>query len=183
MTVRPRTSGLGTNPDFYTGFGLTIDNWEAGFTYTSYMSPNDSFGSIQEISIGLTMDDSALLGAFSMAPHVLLAIELSGQADGSNSDTGEGVYLELGVEPGLEVVDGNIGLSFPITLGLSLSNYYENGMPVAVDPDPTFSDTFGFFSIGAAVGVPLTDNGRIATVPGSWREASSFSRLGATSSS
>ena len=91
-----------------------------------------------------------------MAPHVLLAIELSGQADGSNSDTGEGVYLELGVEPGLEVVDGNIGLSFPITLGLSLSNYYENGMPVAVDPDPTFSDTFGFFSIGAAVGVPLT---------------------------
>ena len=160
--------------DFYTGFGLTIDNWEAGFTYTSYMSPNDSFGSIQEISIGLNMDDSALLGAFSMAPHVLLAIELSGQADGSNSDTGEGVYLELGVEPGLEVVDGNIGLSFPITLGLSLSNYYENGMPVAVDPDPTFSDTFGFFSIGAAVGVPLTIMGDSY---GTWELAGSFQLL------
>ena len=160
--------------DFYTGFGLTIDNWEAGFTYTSYMSPNDSFGSIQEISIGLTMDDSALLGTFSMAPHVLLAIELSGQADGSNSDTGEGVYLELGVEPGLDVVDGNIGLSFPITLGLSLSNYYENGMPVGVDPDPTFSDTFGFFSIGAAVSVPLAIMGDDY---GNWELAGSFQLL------
>ena len=53
-------------------------------------------------SVPSLSDDSALLGVFSMAPHVLLAIELSGQADGSNSDTGEGVYLELGVEPGLE---------------------------------------------------------------------------------
>ena len=29
--------------DFFTGVSLDIDNWEAGITYTSYMSPNASF--------------------------------------------------------------------------------------------------------------------------------------------
>ena len=165
--------------DLYTGLALTIDNWETGVTYTSYMSPNQSFKSIQELSISLAMDDSAWLGAFSMAPHVLLAIELRNQADNGDS---EGVYLELGVEPGLDVVDGNIGLTFPITLGLSLSNYYENGMPVAIPADdgtladaiPTFSDGFGFFSLGAAVGVPLAIMGDNY---GSWELTGSFQLL------
>ena len=136
--------------DFYTGVTLEIDNWEAGIIYTSYLSPNDTFGTTQEIALGLSMDDTELLGAFSMSPHVLLAIETSGGADGGAS---EGVYLELGVEPGMDIVEDVASVSFPITLGMSLSNYYENGVPMG-EPD-RFSDGFGFFSVGATVGFPL----------------------------
>ena len=83
--------------DFYTGFAFGIDNWEFGLVYTAYLSPNDTFGTVKEVALSLAVDDSALLGGFSLSPHVLMAIELGGQADGGAS---EGVYLELGVEPG-----------------------------------------------------------------------------------
>ena len=131
--------------DFYTGVTLGLDNWEAGITYTSYMSPNQSFGIVKELSLGLSMDDSAFFGAYSMAPHVLIAIELAGQADGGAS---EGVYLELGVEPGFEPVVDRVTLGFPVTIGLSLSNYYENG--------DDLSNSFGYFDVGAVVTAPLT---------------------------
>ena len=145
--------------DFFTGFSLGIDNWEAGITYTSYLSPNDAFGTIQELSLGLGMDDSALLGVFALSPHVLMAIEMSGQADGGSS---EGVYIEFGVEPGLDIVDGIASVGFPVTLGLSLSNYYENGIDSSLPLG--YSDTFGFFDIGAAVSVPL----KMPAAYGSW---------------
>ena len=136
--------------DFFTGFALEIDNWEAGLTYTSYMSPNDSFGTVQELSLGLSMDDSELFWRFAMNPHVLLAIEMNGQADGGDS---EGVYLEFGVEPEVELIEDMVDVTFPVTLGLSLSNYYENG--IGVSSPLGFSDTFGYFDIGAAIVVPL----------------------------
>ena len=136
--------------DFFTGFALAIDNWEAGITYTSYLSPNDAFGTVQEISIGLAMDDTSLLGSFSLQPHVLMAVEMNGQADGGD---GEGVYLEFGVEPGTNALGESVGITFPVTLGLSLSNYYENGLDTSLPA--AFSDTFGFFDVAAVVAVPL----------------------------
>ena len=132
--------------DFFTGFTMGFDNWEAGFTYTSYMSPNASFTSITEMAFSLGMDDSALFGTFSMHPHVALAVELNGQADGGTS---EGVYLELGVEPGMDIGDSSASLSFPITFGFSMSNYYEN-------KDIGLESTFGYFDIGADINFPLT---------------------------
>lgn len=131
--------------DFFAGFSFGIDNWEAGLTYTSYMSPNNSFGSIQEIAFSLGMDDEAFLGRFSMQPHVTMAVEMDGQADGGES---EGVYFEFGVEPGMPVLDGKAALTFPVTFGLSMSNYYENGDDLA--------STFGFFDIGFDIGYPMT---------------------------
>ena len=136
--------------DFFMGFALELDNWEAGVTYTSYMSPNDSFGTVQELSLALTMDDSYLLGQFAMTPHLLLVIEMSGQADGGES---EGVYLEFGVESGRELIEDLVNITFPVTLGLSLSNYYENGIDVMSPLG--FSNTFGYFDVGASVDVPL----------------------------
>ena len=135
--------------DFFTGFTLAIDNWEAGITYTSYLSPNDSFGTVQEISFGLAMDDTALLGTFALQPHVLMAVEMNNQADGGDS---EGVYLEFGVEPGIGVL-GSVGVTFPVTVGLSLSNYYENGIDSSLPG--SFSDTFGYFDVAAVVAVAL----------------------------
>jgi hypothetical protein len=72
---------------------------------------------------------------------------VDGQADGGAD---EGIYLELGVEPGFSLVKNDqvsIGVSVPLTLGLSLSNYYEG----ANGDD----DTFGYFDAGVAVSVGL----------------------------
>ena len=146
--------------DFFTGFTLNIDNYEAGIIFTSYTSPNQSFSTTQELALSLGMDDSELLGAFSMNPSVLIAIETKGGADGGSS---EGVYLQLGVEPGMPIGEDVASISFPITIGLSLSNYYESGgpilgpefMPLPGTPDDGFNDSFGFFSIGAAAAFPL----------------------------
>ena len=136
--------------DFFTGVTLAIDNWEAGITYTSYLSPNDSFGTVQELSFGLAMDDSALLGTFALQPHVLMAVEINGQADGGDS---EGVYLEFGVEPGTDVLGESVGVTFPVKIGLSLSGYFENGIDSALPGG--FSDTFGYLDVAAVVAVPL----------------------------
>ena len=130
--------------DFYTGFGFGIDNWEFGVTYTAYLSPNDSFGTVKEVALSLAVDDSALLGTFTLSPHVLMAIELSGQADGG---TGEGVYLELGVEPGLSLEGTPVSLSFPVILGLSLADYYEGTLGN--------DDVFGYVDLGLVASAPL----------------------------
>ena len=146
---RPSNTKVWYESDFFTGFTLAIDNWEAGITYTSYLSPNDSFGTVQELSFGLAMDDTALLGSFALQPHVFMAVELDGQADGGSS---EGVYLEFGVEPGTQIAEG-LTVTFPVTVGLSLSNYYENGIDTSLPGG--FSDTYGYLDVAAVVAVPL----------------------------
>ena len=134
--------------DFYAslGFGFA-DAWSADLTYTAYMSPRGSFGTVKELSFGLGYDDGML------GPYATFAFELDGQADGGLN---EGTYLELGVEPGVAVPNSDVGLSFPVALGLSLGDYYEGA-----DGD----ETFGFFNVGAMVSVPITG---IPAKYGSW---------------
>ena len=136
--------------DFFTGVTLGIDNWEAGITYTSYMSPNDSFSTISEMSFSLAMDDSALFGVFAMNPHVVLAVELNGQADGGAS---EGVYLEAGVEPG----NGPRGWSrvhqFPCDIQLQHEQLLRKwGLLRRARHSVT---TFGYFDVGGVLVFPL----------------------------
>ena len=130
--------------DFYTGLGFGIDNWDFGVAYTAYLSPNDSFGSVKELALSLAVDDSALLGGLALSPHGLLAIEVDGQADGG---AGEGVYLEVGVEPGLSVDGTPVSVSFPVTLGMSLTDYYEE--------TPGNDDMFGYLDLGLVASAPL----------------------------
>ena len=139
--------------DFYTGFAFGIDNWDVGLIYTAYLSPNDTFGTVKEVALSLAVDDSALLGRFTLSPYVRMAIELSGQADGG---AGEGVYFELGVEPGLSLEGTPVSLSFPVTLGLSLSDYYEG--------TPGNDDVFGYIDLGLVASVPL----RVPESYGAW---------------
>ena len=68
----------------------------------------------------------------------------------------EGTYLELGIEPGLAIPDSEVGVSFPVALGLSMSDYYEGA-----DGDAAF----GFFNIGAMLSVPISG---IPAEYGSW---------------
>jgi len=129
--------------DFYAtvGFGLG-GGATAGVTYTAYTSPNGLFGTVREIAFKLSVDDSGRLGAAAVRPYVLLARELSGQADGGAE---EGTYVELGVAPG--VAFSRVNLSVPVKVGLSAGNYYEglNG-----------DETFGYFSVAGIATVPFT---------------------------
>jgi hypothetical protein len=138
--------------DFYAGVGFGADMWEAGATYTAYTSPNGSFGTVHELAFSLGISDPV-----GLSPSVTVAIELDGQADGG---TNEGTYLELGVEPAIPLPDdAPIGLSVPVAVGLSLSDYYEvNGE----------SDSYGFFSVGIMASIPLSG---VPAEYGSWEIA------------
>ena len=130
--------------DFYTGFAFGIDNWQFGLLYTAYLSPNDAFSTVKEVALSLGVDDSTLLGGFTLSPHARLAIELSGQADGG---AGEGVYFEVGVEPGLGINGTPVSMSFPVTLGMSLTDYYEG--------TPGNDDALGYIAVGVVASVPI----------------------------
>ena len=129
--------------DFYAsvGFGLS-GGTTVGVTYTAYTSPNGLFGTVKEIAFKLSVDDSGRLGAAAVRPYVLIARELSGQADGGAE---EGTYVEIGVAPGLTF--SRVGVSVPVKVGLSAGNYYEglNG-----------DETFGYFSVAGIATVPFT---------------------------
>jgi hypothetical protein len=68
----------------------------------------------------------------------------------------EGTYLELGVGPALAIPGSEVGLSFPVAVGLSLNDYYEGAAG---------DETFGFFNVGAIISVP---SGGIPAEYGSW---------------
>ena len=137
--------------DFYAsiGFGLSAGT-TVGVTYTAYTSPNGLFGTVKEIAFKLSIDDSGR-GAMAIRPYVLLARELSGQADGGAN---EGTYVELGVAPGFPLSRASV--SVPVKVGLSAGDYYEG-----LDGD----ETFGYFSVAGIATVPFT---RMPTRFGTW---------------
>jgi hypothetical protein len=111
------------------------------------MSPNDRFGTVQEVAFSLNYNDAKLLGPFALNPSVLVAFELDGQADAGSH---RGVFLQTGVAPGYTLNAGGtypVTLTVPLAVGLSLSEYYEFGTGE--------DDTFGFFQGGVVIGVPL----------------------------
>ena len=120
--------------DFYAGIGGAAGPIGVDVTYTAYMSPRGSWGTVKELALGLSVDNVA-------APYATIAFEVDGNAAG---DSG-GTYFELGVEPSAPL-DAPVSLSFPIAIGLSPSNYYNPG---------GVNHAFGFFSVGASIGVPL----------------------------
>ncbi|MDP1572036.1 MAG: hypothetical protein Q8L86_18730 [Vicinamibacterales bacterium] len=149
--------------DFYTTLGLGFGMVGANATYTAYTSPNSAFGTVKELSLGLSVDDSEALGAAALQPYLVIARELDGQADGGEN---EGTYLELGVGPGWG--NDRVSLLFPIKLGMSLGDYYEG---------PGGDERFGYVSVGARLAVPLRG---VPEVFGAWELSGGveFLRLG-----
>lgn len=132
--------------DLYATLGFSAGSTTLGVTYTSYTSPGDYFSHVKELAVKATVDDSAALGRGSLKPYALVAFEL----DDAQADAGaeKGVYLELGVAPG--VAGDRASLAIPIKVGLSLKDYYEFG---------TGEDSkFGYFSVAGIVTVPFNDN-------------------------
>jgi hypothetical protein len=133
--------------DFYASLNLGFGGGVSlGTTYTAYTSPNNLFTTVKEIAFRVGADDSAYLGRAALKPYALVALEFGadpgrGQADGGLE---AGKYLELGIAPGY--AGSAASLTIPVKLGLSLGDYYElDGA----------DNTFGFFSVGGLVTVPL----------------------------
>jgi hypothetical protein len=115
--------------------------------YTAYTSPNNLFGTVQELALGLGYNDAKLLGPFAVNPSVLVAFELDGQAD---AGAGKGVYAQLGIAPGYTFFADSsypLAVSVPLAVGLSLKDYYEFGTGS--------DDTLGYLSGGVSFSVPL----------------------------
>jgi hypothetical protein len=134
--------------DLYFTFAATlVETVTMGLTYTAYISPNDSFRTVQELAFGLSLNDSKWLGVFALNPSLLIAGELTGQADAGRA---RGVYLHLSISPSYTFAPESaypLTVSFPVTLGLSVSNYYE----FATGDNPTF----GYVHFGPAFSIPL----------------------------
>lgn len=141
--------------DLYVGAVFTAGKFDFGAIYTWYTSPSDAFTTVEDISLFFSFDDSdsGLLFGVPIAPSVTLAFETDNAADGGQ----EGIFLELGIEPGIDfdnaVGEQTLTLSFPVAVGLSLDDYYEDG---------TGSDeTFGYGQVGAVATLPLPGDGAL----------------------
>lgn len=133
--------------DFYTTFALGFGRGVSfGTTYTAYTSANGSFGTVKEVSFKVAQ-------ASRFAPYGLVAVELSGQADGGAN---KGTYGEFGVMPSWPLAGGKAIVAIPVKLGLSLKDYYEG---------ETGDEKLGYLSGGVLATVPLT---AIPSSFGSW---------------
>jgi hypothetical protein len=158
--------------DFYATLGLGFGGGTSfSTTYTAYTSPNNGFTTVKEIMFRLAVDDSAHLGTAAVKPYIIVAREFdtdiaTGQADGGAE---AGTYFEVGIGPGY--AGSKASIAFPIKVGLSLSDYYEN--PVTGD-----DEKFGFFSIAGIATIPLGS----ATSFGAWNlhGGVEYQRLGDT---
>ena len=141
--------------DASAGIDVDIGPWTVTAQYNLYTSPSDAWPTMQEVALALSYNDGWLPKGWSMNPHALLAFEVGPAA---NDGLRNGVFLEFGVCPTYEVSGGpcdRVELSFLISIGLSLSNYYEI--------DDGRNDPFGFVSLGGGAMVPLGTAG-----PANW---------------
>lgn len=138
--------------DFYLGVGGSLGNLGYSLSYIAYTSPADAFSTVDEVDFSLTYNDSEWWGdsGFTLTPSLAFAIEV-GDDYTDGADTERGLYLQPGITPAFAVSDvpvvGDVSLSFPVTIGLSLDDYYE---------DATGEDqTLGFVSLSAKAAFAL----------------------------
>lgn len=143
--------------DLYGGFTLTRGKLLLTTSYTFLTSPSDAFQEVQELGFTLAIDDTEWMKEWALKPYATLVIE-TGSNGSDGPDLDNGTYLELGIAPGLsfDVDKTPITLTFPASVGLSLSDYYQD----AGGSD----DTFGFAQVGAKASIPLGEPGRL----GAW---------------
>lgn len=160
--------GVGASPsswyesDLYAGLTASTGNFEFGAIYTWYLYPFGGVPEIQELgayvsyAIPLTGDDPDVDDEFVFDLGVGAGVYFETKDEGGSEDA----YLELGIEAATELeiesFDDPISLAFPVTVGMSLDDYYF---------DDQGDDTFlGYVSVAAAAGFPLTPGGKY----GSW---------------
>ncbi len=145
--------------DFYAGVNAEMGALSVGVSYINLYNPAGGGIFAEEVDFTFSLDVTEFDLPECLSPTVTLAVETDG---GSDAGTNKGTYLEIALEPTIEDVFGSsstsVDLAIPLTVGLSLNDYYEDGMGN--------DDTFGFFDIGAVFSTPL-DN-LIPADYGSW---------------
>jgi len=141
--------------DVSPGFSFTIaKKWTFTISDYIYTSPGDYFDTSHNLNLALSYDDSDLLGAFAMNPHVYFLQELDNHSGlGTKGDT-LSQYYEIGIAPSHVFGEKStypVTLSFPTAAGFGTNGYYGQG--------------FGYFNTGAMVSVPLAF---IPSTYGSW---------------
>ena len=127
--------------DFTAGVAVTFaKNFTFTPSYYMFLSPNDGFSTFQGLNLALTYDDTDLLGAFALHPHLTVMFELENKA-GTGKD--EGVYYEVGIAP--SVPAGPVTLTFPLTAGFGSGDFYGSLNTTNGNID---NEGFGFFSAG-----------------------------------
>ncbi len=138
--------------DFYAGVTATSGDVSVDLRYIVLYNPSGGDIFAEEVDATVSYDDTGLWGqdGFALNPYATLAIETDG---GSDAGTNKGTYLELGIAPAWKDVCGSdsvtVDMTIPVKVGLSLDDYYENGMGD--------DDTFGYLDIGAVFSTPLAD--------------------------
>lgn len=140
--------------DVYGGVDLTLGNFTLTPFYTFYTYPGDAYQTTEELNIKLAYDDAAMMtdmgSPVTFSPYVLYAIE-------TKDDNGtEDQYFELGITPAYSVPDTKLTLSVPMSVGLSVKDYY-------LDSSGN-NDVFGYASAGLAASYALPVPARF----GSW---------------
>jgi hypothetical protein len=137
--------------DAYAGLSVGLGGrWTIGASYTTYTSPNGSFGTVQEVVGSVAFDDTDLWLPIAMQPTLMVAFEVDGQAD---SGLHPGIYAEITLEPRVPLgsVDGfEFNLVVPLKLGLSVRDYYEQ--PAGGD-----DKTFGYFDAAVVLACTLAN--------------------------
>jgi hypothetical protein len=141
--------------DYYFGLSASVGKWTLSAQYNWYSSPSNAFTTVEEAQVTAMYNDADDLGAFALGPLASLAFETG---EGTSDGQDEGVYLQLGVEPGVDAELSDrwtVRFSAPITLGLSLKDYFQ---------DATGEDElFGYLSVGAKASAQLPVSDRYGT--------------------
>jgi hypothetical protein len=140
--------------DWYVGIAASLGGGFSGnVQYVEFLSPGGSFASNKNIILNLGFDDSPYLDKFALKPYIQVLWELedkAGAAGGDGSEPDEGLYLEIGVNPGLTLMEESeypVSLSVPIAFGFSVTNFYNDAGGE--------ENHFGGARVGVAAGVPL----------------------------
>jgi len=130
--------------DLFGGIDLVLGNFTIGTVYTFYTYPNGAFETIGEVGFKAAYDDTDLMKRmginFAFKPYAAVYIETS---DGNGS---EDTYAELGLAPSFALGE-TVTLSVPMTLGLSLDDYYFD--------DDGDNETLGYAAVGLFASIPL----------------------------
>ncbi|MEZ0254701.1 MAG: hypothetical protein ACAI37_05455 [Chthoniobacter sp.] len=126
--------------DYTPGIAITFaKNFTFTASYFEFDSPSSSFDTARSLNFNLAYDDTDLLGAFALHPHVTYLREIT--APGFAGLGPNGNYYEIGLAPSHTF--GIVTLTIPLTLGLGSEHFYQD-------------DTYGYFAAGAQLSVPLS---------------------------
>ncbi|MDD5350140.1 MAG: hypothetical protein PHQ12_08010 [Chthoniobacteraceae bacterium] len=108
--------------DYTPGVSVTFaKNYTFTASYFEFDSPSDAFDASRNINLNLAYNDTDILGAFALHPHVAYLRELDGVAATGVGSSGN--YYELGVAPALPAY-GPVTITFPVTAGFGSNHFY-----------------------------------------------------------